>query len=116
MILLYTLTPYIMSNNPNQNNYYLYDKIDENENSSLYKIDFRTLIVNVGHWSYNRPLKLDIINNLNKIHKTTAKLTTDSAKCFKNTFDFIYPKKSFIIIQTANILKLEKIVPTLSCI
>lgn len=64
MILLYTLTPYIMSNNPNQNNYYLYDKIDENENSSLYKIDFRTLIVNVGHWSYNRPLKLDIINNL----------------------------------------------------
>ena len=64
MILLYTTYPLIMSNNPNHNNYHLYDKIDENENSSLYKIDFRTLIINIGHWSYNRPLKKEIINNL----------------------------------------------------
>lgn len=53
-----------MSNNPNHNNYHLYEKIDENENSCLYKIDFRTLIINIGHWSYNRPLKKEIINNL----------------------------------------------------
>ena len=55
-----------MANNPNHNNYHLYDKIDENENSSLYKIDFRTLIRNIGHWSYNRPLKKEIIDNLYK--------------------------------------------------
>lgn len=51
-----------MSNNPEANNYHLYNKIDENENSCLYKIDFRTLISNIGHWSYNRPLKKEIIN------------------------------------------------------
>lgn len=55
-----------MSNNPNQNNYHLYDKIDENDNSSLYKIDFRTLITIIGHWSYNRPLKKEHINDLYK--------------------------------------------------
>jgi len=53
-----------MTNNINVNNYHLYNKIDENENSSLYKIDFRTLITMIGHWSFNRPLKKEIINNL----------------------------------------------------
>lgn len=52
-----------MSNN-NGNNYHIYKEIDENENSILYKIDFRTLISMVNHWSYNRPLKNEIVNKL----------------------------------------------------
>lgn len=79
-----------MSNNPNQNNYDLYDKIDENENSSLYKIDFRTLIRIIGHWSYNRPLNKDHIDGLYKNIKNNNISWVLSAVTEKGNNDQIY--------------------------
>ena len=91
MIFLNTISPnYIMSNNPNPNNYHLYDKIDENENSSLYKIDFRTLIIKIGNWSYNRPLKKEIIDDLYKNIKNNNINWILSAVKEKDNDDNIY--------------------------
>jgi len=53
-----------MANNPDKTNFYLNQKIDENENSSLFKIDFRTLISISNIWFHNRQPKPENVNKL----------------------------------------------------
>jgi hypothetical protein len=76
-----------MANNPNKTNYYINQKIDENENSSLFKIDFRTLISISNIWHHNRQPNSENVDKLYENIRTNNINWTLTAICEKGKDD-----------------------------